>query len=190
MATKIYKVYLIKDRHTDDIVYVGLTKSTLHKRFLGHVSRKPEIGHAQHRIELVEDELTLEQAVVLEEMLIEQYRTRDKGLNISPKSLNGYSNAHSEDQKKRWSNERRGIKVSKEHATKNRVARLGAKNTPEHNAKIRLATSKPVICMNSGKVYESAREAAKDLGVQYSKVSLVCNGKRPHTKGYVFKFCL
>jgi len=189
MAKKDYKVYLIKDRHTDVTVYVGLTRTTLHKRFLGHVSRKKDlITHSNHRIELVHDDLSQAEAVTLEEMLIEQYQTREVGFNISPKSINEYSNAHSEEQKLKWKQERKGIKVSAEHAEKNRIARLGLKSSHEHKTKIGEANSKSIICLNTGKVYKSAREAAKDLGVSYCRISEVCNGKRPHTHGYRFKF--
>jgi len=154
---------------------------------MGHVHRK-KVTHAGHRIELVKEELSLPEAVTLEEMLIEQYRTRENGFNVSPKSINGYSNAHSEEQKKRWSVERRGIKVSPEHAEKNRTARLGTKNSAEHNAILSQKASKAIICLNTGKVYKSAREAATDLGISYCKISEVCNGNRPHTHGYRFKF--
>lgn len=188
MTKKIYKVYLIRDKVRNP-VYIGLTKQTLHRRFQQHVSRK-KLNHQEHKIELVQDGLSIEQAVILEEMLITQYNTRVNGLNISPKSINGYSNTHSEKQKAKWSKERKGKPVNKNHAAKNRVARLGKKNSSCHNEKISKKVSKRIICLNTGKVYESARKAAKDLKLHYSKISEVCNNKRTHTKGYKFKFCL
>lgn len=36
--------------------------------------------------------------------------------------------------------------------------------------------------------YGSAREAARATGIGYKMISRVCNGKRPHTHGFVFKF--
>lgn len=47
---------------------------------------------------------------------------------------------------------------------------------------------KPVICIETGTIYESQTAAARDLGLQNSKISLVCNGKRKQTGGYTFKF--
>jgi hypothetical protein len=180
---KIYKVYLIKNRQTDLIVYVGLTKQTLYKRFIQHVAKR-KWRNNEYKIELVQDFLTIQEAVTLEELLITQYQTRINGFNISPKSINGYSNVHSEEQKLKWSLERKG------KPAKFRPSRKGLKNKPEHNKALYDATTKPVICMNNGRVYESARKAAKELGVCYKKVSLVCKGIRPHTKGYIFKFYL
>jgi hypothetical protein len=135
---------------------------------------------------MVEEDLTLQQAIVLEELLIEQYQTRVTGWNISPKSINGYSNAHSEEQKAKWRIERKGTRPTSEHLKK--LNRTGLKNSPSHNEKIGAANSRPIICLNNGKVYPSARKAAKELDLSYSKICLVCQGKRPHTKGYIFKF--
>jgi hypothetical protein len=178
---KEYKVYLIKCKQTDNIVYVGLTRQTLYKRFIQHKSRK-KWKNEDYYINLVQDDLTLGEAVVLEEMLIEQYETRLCGFNKSPMSINGYSNRHSEEQKAKWSRERKGIKPTFI------PDRTGLKNKPEHVEAMRKASEKPVICVNTGKKYKSGRQAAKDTGTCYKKVSLVCRGIRPHTKGYKFKF--
>ena len=156
---KNYKVYLIK-KANNDIVYVGLTRQALSLRFTQHIARKT-LNREDHRIELVQQNLTLDQSVILEEMLIKQYKTR----------TNGYSNARSE-----------------EHAAKNRIARLGKKNSPEHKQALLKPLKKPVMCIETGKVYDSARHAAKKLKLQYSKISLVCHGKRNTTGGLHFKF--
>lgn len=181
---KNYKVYQIQDI-TDKVVYVGLTSQPLSRRFAQHVSKK-NLNRNHFKIVLVQENLSLDQAVILEEMLIVQYNTRVDGYNVSPKSINGYSNKHSEEMKAKWSLDRKGKKVSEEHAAKNRIARLGRKNSKEHQDKI--VRPKAVMCLETGKVYRSAREAAKDLNLQYSKISLVCNGLRTTTGGYHFKF--
>lgn len=186
---KIYKVYIIRQRSDDKIVYVGLTRQTIHKRFLGHVGRK-RVKHGVHYINLVQDHLTLEQAVALEKMLISQYNTIQDGLNKSPGSINGYSNYHTEEQKQKWSRERKGIKVSEEHAAKNKVAKLGIKNSKKWHQKMAEVKSKPVICLNTGITFNSMKEAAQKMGLDRRKIGLVCNGIRPHTRGYIFKFCL
>ena len=46
----------------------------------------------------------------------------------------------------------------------------------------------PVYCRTNNKTYKSAVDAAKDLGVFTSNISMVCNGKSRSTKGYVFEF--
>ena len=180
MRTNEYKVYVIKSNKTEQIVYVGLTRQTLKQRYDDHVKRFKFL-RCDYRIEQITSDLTIEQAAELETRLIAQYNTLETGWNKSPGSINGYSNYHSEKQKQKWREERPGCKVSEEHAAKNRVARLGQKSSPEHRAKIAEKHCKQVMCLENGQVYKSARQAAKELGVNYCRISDVCNGKRATT---------
>lgn len=187
MRQNDYKVYFLREVVTNKIVYAGLTRQDLNIRFEGHVQRK-KFKRYEYTIELVAQDLSNEQAVQLEKMLIAQYNLIEDGWNKSPGSINGYSNFHSEKQKEKWRQERPGKPVSKEHADKNRKARLGMKNSPEHAAAILEGKQKAVMCLETGIVYRSARHAAKELNLQYSKISLVCNGKRHTTGGLHFVF--
>ena len=47
---------------------------------------------------------------------------------------------------------------------------------------------KPIICLNNVKVYQSAVEAANELGLFTSNISMICNGKSKSTKGFRFRF--
>lgn len=181
-----YKVYLIRDKQKN-IVYAGLTKNSLRVRFEGHVQRR-HLDRNEYSIELVQEYLTLEQAVILEDLMIQQYSLLSKGWNKSPRSINGYSNTHSEEQKEKWSKERKGIRVSPQHAAKNRIARLGKTNSPEHQGILLKALKKPVMCVETGEVFDSARSAGKALGVSYCRISECCNGKRVSSRGLHFIF--
>ena len=147
---KNYKVYQIQDIN-DKVVYIGLTSQPLSRRFAQHVSKR-KLNKSHYKMILVQEQLSLEQAIILEEMLILQYNTRAEGFNVSPKSINGYSNLHSPEMKAKWSEERKGKKVSEEHAAKNRIARLGHKSSKEHQDKI--IRPKPVMCLETGKIYK------------------------------------
>lgn len=182
---KNYKVYLIRDKNRN-IVYVGLTSHSLKKRYDDHVYRQRI--NREYMIELVQDYLTLEQAATLERMLIKQYDLVNTGLNRSYGTTNGSVVIHTESTKEYLSKINKGKKVSEIHASKNRIARLGQNNSQEHQAKIANAISKPVMCLETGTIYKSARHAAKELNLQYSKISLVCNGKRKTTGGLHFIF--
>ena len=48
--------------------------------------------------------------------------------------------------------------------------------------------TKKVICLTHGKEFASLSDAAKFYGVDNGKISMVCSGKRSHTKGLVFKY--
>lgn len=170
---KNYKVYAIKERNTDTIVYVGLTSKTLHKRFMQHVQQK-KIDTKLYYISLIQENLNILEAATLERMLIEQYDLVNKGWNKSKGSVNGNSQLHSEYQKAKWSKERKGKPFK---GRQNRTS----PNTEEHNRKISEANSKPIICLTTGKHYPSIRAAAQDLGLSEGKISLVCQGKRNAT---------
>lgn len=62
------------------------------------------------------------------------------------------------------------------------------KNPRPHLRGENSATSKPIICINTGKIFCSITEASKNLNLFVSRISAVCNGKNKHTKGYVFMF--
>lgn len=47
---------------------------------------------------------------------------------------------------------------------------------------------KPVRCLNDGKTYQSASEAARLLGLNDSSVARVCRGEWHHTKGMRFEY--
>jgi len=183
---KNYKVYFLRNKKRD-IVYCGLTGGTLKRRYDEHISTR-KLDRNEYSIELVQEYLTLQEAAILERMLIAQHHLLNVGLNKSPGSINGCSQNHSEAQKKKWSEERKGKPVSEEHAAKNRKARLGHKNGENWKKAQFESHAKAVICLETGKIYPSARHAAKELNLQYSKISLVCNGIRSTTGGLHFKF--
>lgn len=49
-------------------------------------------------------------------------------------------------------------------------------------------TSKPVMCLETGKVYYSANEAARQTGFAQGNISLACNGKLKQAYGYTWKY--
>jgi group I intron endonuclease len=51
----------------------------------------------------------------------------------------------------------------------------------ENINKKRLKNPKKVVCVNTGEVFLSTREAAEKMNVLQSKISLCCNGKRNYT---------
>ena len=51
-----------------------------------------------------------------------------------------------------------------------------------------LNSPKKVFCITTGKVYESAHEAARDLNLNNSTITQCCKGKRPQHKGYKFEY--
>lgn len=130
----------------------------------------------------LEDGLTLEEAGTLERKYIARYRTTDKrfGYNLAEGGQNAptmLGKHHSEETKKKMSESATGRTVSEEQKRKHSECMTGLM-VGSRNPK-----STPVICLNTGEVYETQRAAAKAKGVNQSKISLCCNGKRAHTHG-------
>lgn len=60
----------------------------------------------------------------------------------------------------------------------------GKKLSEEHKRKVGKAFSKKVLCIETGEVFESSREAERKTGVAQSHISSVCNGKQKTAGGY------
>lgn len=88
---------------------------------------------------------------------------------------------------------RYGISPPKEHME--RMCKLS--KTPEAIAKMKAhkvwysgaknPNAKTVMCLETGKIYGTMKEAAEDTGCNASKISAVCHGKRKHTNHLTFK---
>lgn len=48
---------------------------------------------------------------------------------------------------------------------------------------------KAIICISTGKKYESARQAERELNISNQHISAVCKGRVKHAKGFIFKYC-
>lgn len=48
--------------------------------------------------------------------------------------------------------------------------------------------SKPVICIETGKIYPSTMEVQRELGFAQSHISSACNGKLKQAYGYTWKY--
>lgn len=136
---------------------------------------------------LLETDLTLDEANELEQVYIARYKTQDRqhGYNIQaggffvPSMLGKH---HTEETKRKMREKALGRKISDEqrrhHSEVMKGRLVGAKN---HK-------STAVICLNTGEVFETQRQAAEAKGVSQSKISLCCQGKREHTHGYRWSY--
>ena len=48
--------------------------------------------------------------------------------------------------------------------------------------------SKAVLCVELNKIYGSAHEAGRELGINNSNISQCCRGKRKSSGGYTWKY--
>lgn len=131
----------------------------------------------------LEDGLTLEEASELEQMYIARYKTQDReyGYNILAGGQNRPSmlgKNHSEETKRKMREKALGRVIPEEQRKRHSEAMTGLM-VGERNPK-----STPVVCLNTGEVFDTQREAAQAKGVLQAKISLCCQGKSTHTHGY------
>ncbi len=84
-----------------------------------------------------------------------------------------YGKTHSDKQKAKWSEERKGSRHTKETIDKLRMSKKNAKS---------------VINLNTGEKFISIAEAARFYGLKQEHISRVCRGQRKRTGGYVFEY--
>lgn len=61
-------------------------------------------------------------------------------------------------------------------------------NYGEHNNRVAKAHCKPVLCVETGEVFNSAKQVEEKIGIFATQVSAVCRGKGKTAKGYHWKY--
>ena len=72
----------------------------------------------------------------------------------------------------------------------NSERQIGRKLTEEHKKKVKENTplKKSTLCIETNKVYFSAREAGRQTGICYASIIACCNGKVKSAGGYRWKY--
>jgi len=182
-----YKVYCLRDIN-DIIVYVGCTKRSLEKRFKEHIKEKNLIS-SDYKIELITAFDNPKDMFQLEYMLIEHYKLQYTGLNLNPGNPKRISSTYITSSKSKVKKlTRKSWVPTEEQKQRLKTLRCGYKNSPEHQKILVESRKRKVLCIETGKIYSSAKQAAEELNLQRSKISAVCKGKRITTGKLHFKF--
>lgn len=154
--------------------------------------------------------LTQEQACSMEKELIRELRANDPafGYNLSSGGENGWLGCHhTAEARRRLSESKMGEKnpmfgrhLSEEHRAKISQGNLGKTKSPEtirrmceaqshRSAETRRRLSEaqektPVICLDTGQVFPSVSEAARELGAPSSNICRCCKGTRKSAGGF------
>lgn len=105
--------------------------------------------------------------------------TRDKiAATLTGRVGNRLGATHTAEARKLISDKQKGRKLSEETRAKMSASHKGAS---AYNAR-------KVQCVETGIIYDTATEAAKQLDLVQSSISAVCRGKRKSTGGYTFIF--
>lgn len=181
--------------------YIGMTRSSLNKRAGYNGVRYKRCKRFYADIEkygwknfkptiLFETEVK-EEAEAKESEMIKKYNTKnfDFGYNIANGGLNPPLTPFGENNPFFGKHHKLYVKQRVAEANKKRVWTEESKN--KIREKLTGANSpcaKSVICVETGKIYSTLKEAAADVGVTPSKVCDVLKGHRKHTKGFHFQY--
>lgn len=211
--TMSYKVY----KHTtpSNKVYIGVTSQPVedrwknghgynHNRYFSRAIKK--YGWENIRHEILDTELSKEEAETKERQYIAEYHSNDLQYGYNLTDGGEIGKRHSEETKRLMSIRKREqcadpeyrkmlSETHKECSQKENNYWYG-KHLPE-DVKKKISESKKgcpgplpkkVMCVETGIVYVSIAEASRQTGLSHSKISLVCCGKRNTTGGYHWKF--
>lgn len=186
--------------------YIGITSTSLEKRSGKNGSgykRSPIFWNAIQKYGwdsfdhiIFESDLSKDVACYIEQKLILLYNTnkRDFGYNMSFGGESGnYGCKASEETRKKQSVARRGHKNANYGNHK-----LEGKNNPFYGKHHTVETmekmrekhrlSKKVICIETGEIFRSIREAKRLTNINKTSISGCCNGKQNTAGGYHWMF--
>jgi len=158
-------------------VYVGQTTQSAKRRFHCHRSRFNRKEHSNPYFQSAWDKYGEEnfKLSIIEKCPIDDLDDREIYWINYYREKTGVYNLESGGNKRKRVSEKTKITLSK--STKNLWK---DKDFYEKQLKNNM---KQVICINTGKVYESITDAAKDLGVSTSSIKMACEGKRKSVGG-------
>ena len=198
-----YTIYMHKNK-LNNKVYIGQTmQNPPSKRwkngkayktctYFYHAIQEYGWDNFEHII-LVSDEMTSEQADDLENYYINFYESRnpDKGYNIN---AGGYQSISplAEEKAVEWmkAHPEFGIARAQDMLNWQKAHPEEAALYRKQNAKKAVeARKKPVMCIETEIIYESATEAARQVpGTSQGKICMVCRGQRITCGGYHWKY--
>ena len=181
---RIYTVYM----HTNKIngkKYIGITMSKPEKRWNGghgyhnqfffNAIKKYKWKNFKHEILL--HNLTLEEANMFEIELIKYYKTTN------------YKYGYNQDGGGNCTGGRPDyIKNNISKTMKNKKINIGDKNPMYGKTGSKCQQSKPVVCIELDKIYDSIADASKELNIIFQNISKVCKGERNTAGGYHWRF--
>ena len=176
-----YKVYCLTNEITG-MKYIGVTKQKMCKRLKAGKGYKPttkinlaiqEYGWENFSYEILYETENKELAGLLERDYIEKFNTIDNGYNMQSGGFKNYI----------------GVKMTEQQKKRNKERQLGKHYSPNTEFKKGVRTDyvktimKPVICVETGIVYDCELEAEKMLGISHHIHDCI-NGIRNKCGGY------
>lgn len=190
--------------HTNKIngkKYIGITQQKPELRWkngLGYpknehfTSAIQKYGWHNFRHEILYTGLSKAEAELLEIKLIAEYKTTNRLYGYNKSNGGNCIGTVSEETKKKISKARKGRKLTPEQNEKNRISHYGQtpwnKGIPWSDEMRVKCGGKSVLCVETGKVYITANEAARALGLDFSSICRCCRRRVKRCGGFHWKY--
>lgn len=208
---KIFKVYKYTLKN-DGRVYIGQTCCSLKERAgsNGHRYKNcikfynaiKKYGWENFIPEIIQDNLTAEEANLLETEKILQYNSIEKGFNLAKGGGNRIPTEETRLKqslaKRGQKNNRYGVKLSQETKKKigeaNKISQLGKKHSEQTKKKMSDShrSDKYIECIETGEIFQGPAMAGKAMGKEGkspgSHISECCMGKRKTAFKYHWRY--
>lgn len=211
MSNKKYIVYMHQLKTDLTKVYIGQTSMTLEQRSGSNGYKYKSCTKFYNAIKkygwnnfnhiILKDNLSLEEANILEDQLIKQYDSINKGFNLVP---GGRNHEWTEEQRQQMKERNLGEKnpnfgkprseeTKKKIGTANKISQKGKKHTEQTKEKMSKNHKiyKPIICIETNIVYNCPSDAAIGIGKKPSAaghITEVCQGKRKTAYGFHWRY--
>ena len=110
-----------------------------------------------------------------------------KGKYSGEKSVH-YGVKHSDERKQKQSERQKIAMVGEGNPMYGKKHKDETKQLFSQQRKGNTNSAKKVKCLNTGEIFNSAKEAAEHLGLVQGSITRVCRGERPSIKGYKFEY--
>ena len=183
-------IYRHRTLDTHEVFYIGIgsikrSKSKHRSSFWKNVANK----HGYY-IEIIKDNLNLEEACELEQLLIQEYGRRDLQTGTLVNLTNGGEGAPgtiiSEETKLKLRNKNKGKKLTEEHKKKIGLANKGRKpNIIVEQKRLEKITRK-VIDTRNNIIYNSVKEVSEIFNLKYLPLNRKLNGTTKNTTTFKY----
>ena len=110
-----------------------------------------------------------------------------KGKYSGEKSVH-YGKKHSDERKQKQSERQKIAMVGEGNPMYGKKHKEETKELFSQQRKGNMNSAKKVKCINTGEIFNSAKEVAQHFGLVQGSVTRVCRGERPSIKGYKFEY--
>ena len=176
--------------------YIGMTSRKPYERWSGGHGYKEQplvwdaivkYGWKNIRHVIVESGLTKAEAEALERSLIKRYKANDWNFGYNIENGGTSSGRVSETTKQKQSRAKTGKNnpFYGKHLTDEHRRKIS--NSMKGN-KVQPVNKRPILCVETGIIYESTAQATRELGIHNYAIRRVCYGERKTAGGYHWQY--